>query len=330
MQINIKKFIDTKIPGGLMVVPLLLGSLCKTFFPDAGSYFGSFTNGLISGTVPILAVWFFCMGAGINLKSTGVVLKKSGVLLITKLLVAWIVAMIVTRILPFEGIQSGIFAGFSALAIIAAMDYTNAGLYASLMQQYGSKEEAGAFVLLTVEAGPFCTMVILGITGVGSFEPQMFVGAILPFLLGFILGNIDADLRAFFSKATHTLIPFFAFALGNSIDLMVIAKTGFSGILLGVGVIIITGIPLILADRLIAKGNGTAGLAASSTAGAAAATPFLIAEMKPEFAVVAPSATVMVATCVIVTAILVPLLTFMWSKKFNPNHGKINVSEVDD
>ncbi len=45
-----------------MLVPLILGALCKTFSPDAGKYFGSFTNGLITGTVPILAVWFFCMG----------------------------------------------------------------------------------------------------------------------------------------------------------------------------------------------------------------------------------------------------------------------------
>lgn len=49
-----------KVPGGLMLVPLLLGALCHTFTPGAGKYFGSFTNGLITGTVPILSVWFFC------------------------------------------------------------------------------------------------------------------------------------------------------------------------------------------------------------------------------------------------------------------------------
>ena len=34
-----------KVPGGLMLVPLLLGALCHTFTPGAGKYFGSFTNG---------------------------------------------------------------------------------------------------------------------------------------------------------------------------------------------------------------------------------------------------------------------------------------------
>ena len=42
-------------------------------------------------------------------------------------------------------------------------------------------------------------------------------------------------------------------------------------LLLGVVVIIITGIPLIIADKLIGGGDGTAGIAASSSAGAAVA-----------------------------------------------------------
>ena len=63
MEMQIKRTIE-KIPGGMMLVPLFLGALCHTFSPGAGKYFGSFTNGMITGTVPILAVWFFCMGAG--------------------------------------------------------------------------------------------------------------------------------------------------------------------------------------------------------------------------------------------------------------------------
>ena len=70
-----------------MLVPLILGALCKTFYPEAGKYFGSFTNGLVSGTVPILAVWFFCMGATIDLRATGTVLRKSGNLVVVKTLI---------------------------------------------------------------------------------------------------------------------------------------------------------------------------------------------------------------------------------------------------
>lgn len=303
-----------KIPGGIMLVPLFLGAIVHTLAPASGENFGSFTNGLMTGTVPILAVWFFCMGAGINIKATGIVLRKSGTLVLTKVAVAWLVAFIASSMIPANGIQTGFFAGFSVLALIASMDMTNGGLYASIMQQYGTKEEAGAFVLMSIESGPLVTMMILGATGLAAFQPQAFAGAVLPFIIGFILGNLDPDCREFFSKATHTLIPFFGFALGNSIDLTVIAKTGLAGIALGILVIIITGIPLMLADKWIGGGNGTAGLAASSTAGAAVANPMIIAEMKPEFLPVAQSATALVATAVIVTSILVPMLSAYWSQ----------------
>jgi len=311
-----------KIPGGLMLVPLFLGAIIHTLAPKSGEYFGSFTNGLMTGTVPILAVWFFCMGAGINIKATGTVLRKSGTLVITKIAVAWVVAIVASLFIPDGGIQTGFFAGFSVLALIAAMDMTNGGLYASIMQQYGTKEEAGAFVLMSLESGPLVTMLILGTTGLAAFEPHVFVGAVLPFLIGFILGNLDHDLRDFFSKATHTMIPFFGFALGNSIDLTVIAKTGVAGIVLGILVIVVTGIPLMLADKYIGGGNGTAGLAASSTAGAAVANPMIIAQMKPEFLPVAESATALVAASIIVTSILVPILTAYFSQFMNKKNGQ--------
>src|ERR1700710_2940585 len=144
-----------------MLIPLLLGSACKTFAPGAGTYLGSFTNGLITGTVPILAVWFFCMGATIDLRATGIVLRKSGTLLVTK---------IAARFIPEAGIATGVFAGLSVLAITTSMDMTNGGLYAAVMQQYGSKEEAGAFVLMSIESGPLVSMLVLGASGIARVQ----------------------------------------------------------------------------------------------------------------------------------------------------------------
>ncbi|MBB4007203.1 2-keto-3-deoxygluconate transporter [Allorhizobium taibaishanense] len=310
---QIKRAIET-IPGGMMLVPLFLGALCHTFSPQAGAYFGSFTNGLISGTVPILAVWFFCMGASIRLDAAALVLRKSGTLVLTKIATAWVVAFVAAQFFPDNAVGTGLLSGLSVLAIVAAMDMTNGGLYASIMQQYGTSEEAGAFVLMSVESGPLVTMIILGTSGLASFQPQVFVGAVLPMLIGFVLGNLDKELRVFFTRAIHTLIPFFAFALGNTINLAVIVDTGFTGLLLGVGVIVVTGLPLILADRLIGGGDGTAGIAASSTAGAAVATPALIAEMAPQFKAAAPAATALVAASVIVTSVLVPVITALYAR----------------
>ena len=311
---NIKKAID-RIPGGLMLVPMLLGACVHTFAPGAGKYFGSFTNGLISGTVPILSVWFFCMGATIDFRATGVVLRKSGTLVLTKIAVAWLATLCAAQFIPDDGIKSGVLAGLSLLAITASMDMTNGGLYAAVMQQYGTKEEAGAFVLMSIESGPLMSMLILGATGVAVFEARLFAGAVLPFVIGFALGNLDSQLRELFGRCVHPLIPFFGFALGNGIDLNVIAKSGLPGLLLGLIVIVITGILLMLSDKLIGGGNGAAGLAASSTAGAAVANPAIIGEMVPKLKPLVPAATAMVATACLVTAILVPILTAMWVRR---------------
>ena len=320
---------DRKNPGWDDVVPLFIGAICHTFAPDSGKYFGSFTNGLIAGTVPILAVWFFCMGASIKLSATGTVLRKSGTLVVTKIAVAWVVAALASHFIPENGVEFGFFAGLSTLALVASMDMTNGGLYASIMQQYGTKEEAGAFVLMSLESGPLMTMIILGTAGIASFEPHVFLGAVLPFLVGFALGNLDPELREFFGKAVQTLIPFFAFALGNTINLAVIAQTGLLGVALGVAVIIVTGIPLMLADKFIGGGDGTAGIAASSSAGAAVATPVLIAEMVPQFKAAAPAATALVATSVIVTSILVPIITAMWARRMRNKaiQGKVAMGD---
>ncbi len=301
---RIKDTID-KIPGGLMLMPLLLGAICKTFVPGAPLYFKGFTQGIMTGVIPILAVWFFCMGASIKLNATGTVLRKSGTLVLTKLIAAWIITIVASWFIPVEGIQTGFFAGLSILAIVAAMDMTNGGLYASLMQTYGTKEEAGAFVLTSIESGPLMSMIILGASGV------------LPVVVGFALGNLDPKLRAFFSPGGLLMIPFFAFALGNTIDLgNLLSPLAGLGVVLALTVIVLTGIPLILADKYIGRGTGTAGLAASSTAGAAAANPLAIAAVAPQFAPSAQSATVLVAICIIVTSIVVPILTGLWYKKF--------------
>src|SRR5262244_3809292 len=64
VQIPIKRSIE-RVPGGMMIVPLLIGSLVATFLPGMPKFFGSFTNALFTGALPILAVFYVCMGASI-------------------------------------------------------------------------------------------------------------------------------------------------------------------------------------------------------------------------------------------------------------------------
>ncbi|MFW3388371.1 UNVERIFIED_CONTAM: 2-keto-3-deoxygluconate permease, partial [Kocuria sp. CPCC 205274] len=130
---KIKQAIE-KVPGGLMLIPLLLGALIHTTAPGMADYFGSFTKGMMTGVVPILAVWFFCMGASITLKGTGTVFRKSGTLVVVKILTAFVVAKVAMWLMPSGGITTGALAGLSTLALVAAMDMTNGGLYAGIMQ----------------------------------------------------------------------------------------------------------------------------------------------------------------------------------------------------
>ncbi|MDR6204497.1 2-keto-3-deoxygluconate permease [Paraburkholderia graminis] len=312
-QINIKRGIE-RVPGGMMIVPLLLGALVATFLPGMPKFFGSFTNALFTGALPILAVFYVCMGASIDVKATPYLLKKGGALFVTKVGAAIVVGVVMGHFLGEQPISSGLFAGLSTLAVVAAMNDTNGGLYMALMGQYGRSEDVGAYTIMSLESGPFLTMVTLGVAGLSAFPWPTLVGSILPLVFGMLLGNLDREMRAFLGKAVPVMIPFFALALGASLDLHKVWQAGVLGIGLGIAVVIVTGIPLYLADRLTG-GTGVAGTAAANTAGNAAAVPALIAAANPVYAEAAKSATLLVAACVVVTAILSPILTAAVAKR---------------
>jgi 2-keto-3-deoxygluconate permease len=91
---------------------------------------------------------------------------------------------------------------------------------------------------------------------------------------------------------------------------------------MGVAVVVLTGIPLFFADRLTG-GTGVAGVAAATTAGNAAAVPALIAAANPVYAEAAKSATILVAACVVVTAILAPILTAAVAKRVQQRNAVV-------
>src|SRR5262249_31176096 len=125
---------------------------------------------------------------------------------------------------------------------------------------------------------------------------------------------LDEDLKSFFGDRDSLIVPFMAFTLGQTINLKSVLTAGVPGILLGLTVVTVTGIVCILADRLLG-GSGIAGAAASSTAGNSAAVPQAVALADKSYAAIAPAATVQVATSVIVTAMLTPLLTAWWYRR---------------
>ncbi len=313
MTIPIKRTVE-RIPGGMMLVPLVLAATIVTFAPGTGAFFGSFTGALFTGALPILAVFYVCIGARISLRALPRVLRKGGALLGAKILLGLAAAFFLGRLLGVEPIATGWFAGLSTLAVVAAINDTNGGLYMSLMEQYGTPEDSAAYTVMALESGPFLTMVSLGVVGLSGFPWQTLVGAILPIAVGMILGNLDPELRAFLGNGASVMIPFFAFALGATLNLRRVWEAGLLGLALGVAVVLLCAVTLILVDRLIG-GNGTAGIAASTTAGNAAAVPLLVATANSHYAAAAAPATVLVSASVIVSSLLVPPLTALWNAR---------------
>ncbi len=307
-----------------MLVPLLLGALVATFTPGAGKFFGSFTNALMTGSLPVLAVFYFCMGASIDVRTTPYILKKGGALLAGKMLVGIICGLGMSHVfgLSETPIRSGMFAGLSTLAVVAAINDTNGGLYMALMGRYGRPQDAAAYSVMSIEAGPFLTMITLGVAGLSAFPWPVLVGALLPLLVGMLVGNLDHEMRDFLKPAIPIMIPFFAFGLGNTLDLHHVVEAGVTGVLLGVLVIGFSGPVLMICDKLTG-GTGLAGIAAASTAGTAAVVPSLVALANPVYEEAAKSATVMVVASIIVTAICTPLVTAWWA-------GRVGIKEVAD
>ncbi|GLR08702.1 2-keto-3-deoxygluconate permease [Mixta theicola] len=306
---RLKKTIE-KVPGGMMVVPLVIGACLNTFFPQALEI-GGFTTALFkNGAAALIGAFLLCMGAGISFQAAPRALLQGGTITLTKLVIAVAMGLGVEYLFGAGGIW-----GLSGVAIISAMSNSNGGLYAALVGEFGNERDVGAISVLSLNDGPFFTMIALGAAGMATIPLMALVAILVPLVVGMLLGNIDAEMRDFLTKGGPLLIPFFAFALGAGINLEMLLQGGVAGILLGVLTTLVGGFFNIRADRLVG-GSGIAGAAASSTAGNAVATPLAIAQADPSLAEVAAAAAPLIAASVITTAILTPLLT-SWVAKRN-------------
>ncbi|QKJ87743.1 2-keto-3-deoxygluconate permease [Paramixta manurensis] len=299
-----------KLPGGMMLVPLIIAALLNTFAPGVLEI-GGFTSALFKhGALPLIGAFLLCTGAGISFKAAPRALLQGTTITVTKVLIGVVLGFGIEHLFG----SAGIF-GLSSLAVIAAFSNANGGLYAALVGEYGTERDVGAISILSLGDGPLFTMIALGAAGLANIPLMALVAVIVPILVGMILGNLDPQMRDFLTRGAPVFIPLFAFALGAGINLDMLLTGGVVGVCLGIFTTFIGGFFNIRVDRLVG-GSGVAGAAASSTAGNAVATPLAIAQADPHFASVAAAATPLVATSVITTALLTPLLT-AWVAKRN-------------
>lgn len=303
------------VPGGMMVVPLFLGMILNTLAPNLLKI-GGFTEALTNkGFATVLGMYLFIIGTKMTLKAAPVMLKRGFGILFAKVGIATLIALAVAKFFDAD------LWGLSTLAILAAMNDTNGGMFLALTSSMGDENDAGTYVPQSIETGPFLTMLILVGAGLANIPWLIMLSVVLPIALGALLGNLDEDLRAFFGKHEPVIIPFMAFMLGQGINLKAVVAAGMQGIVLGLAVLVITGIVCIAIDRWLG-GSGIAGAAASSTAGNAAGTPSAVGIADPAYALIAPIATIQVTASVIITAILTPLLTTWMYKRVHKKRAE--------
>lgn len=308
MQFPIKKTIE-KVPGGMMVVPLLLGALINTCAPNF-FMIGGFTTALFkNGALPLIGMFLFCMGAQMNLNVAPRALKKGVILTVTKFAIGAAIGLFAANYLP-----GGLLLGLTPLAIIAAVTNSNGGLFVSLTAEYGDESDVGAVSVLSLNDGPFFTMIALGLSGLAAIPFMAFVAVLVPIGAGMIIGNIDEDMRKFLSLGERVLIPFFAFSLGAGMDFLTIFKAGGPGFLLGLITVIATGFGGYFMLKLFGEKNALAGCAEGSTAGNAVATPAAIAAIDMAYKPIMNEATAQVAAACILTAVLCPALVVFMNK----------------
>jgi 2-keto-3-deoxygluconate permease len=295
----------TRVPGGMMVVPLFIGMVLNTFFPTL-MQIGGFTQALTGVGYPtILGMYLFTVGTKMTVRTAPRMLARGLGLMVAKVGTATVFALVVAHV--FDGNVLGL----STLAVMVAMSDTNGGMFLALTSVMGDREDAGTYVVQSIETGPFLTMLIFVGAGLAVIPWLTMVSVIAPIVVGAILGNLDEDLKVFFGSHEPIIVPFMAFTLGQTINLRSVVTAGLPGIVLGLTVVTVTGFVCIVADKLLG-GSGIAGAAASSTAGNSAAVPQAVALADPSYAAIAPAATIQVAASVIVTAVLTPFVTSWW------------------
>ncbi|MFC2629294.1 MAG: 2-keto-3-deoxygluconate permease, partial [Lancefieldella rimae] len=79
-----KGFKVPRIPGDIMLYPLLVGLLLNSFCPQVLAV-GSFTTAVVKGSSTIVGLLLIFMGASINLRAVPEALKTGVVVLVPKL-----------------------------------------------------------------------------------------------------------------------------------------------------------------------------------------------------------------------------------------------------
>jgi 2-keto-3-deoxygluconate permease len=310
-----------KIPAGLMLIPLALGVLTNTFLPQVLEI-GGFTTALFKeGTLTLIAILILATGAQITGSHTGkAAASTTVVVLVCKTLIPATLAVVLGLVVGIDGI-----AGVSILAFLAIFGNSNGALWLAFANQYGDERDSGAYVASAFDDGPFLALIFLGASGLGDIPTLALIAAVVPFVIGLIIGAVDREWTEVLDHVPNIVIPLMSFCVGTGISLKTVLTGGLAGVFLGLFVVVFTGGLTYLGYRFILRRGGDSGIgfAAGTTAGNAVAVPAAVAIADPRFEPFVASAAAQAATAVLVTAILAPMVASFFLKRA----GRLQVSD---
>ena len=284
-----------KVPGGLIIVPMLIGVLANTFIPNVLEI-GGFTSGMFkTGTACLLGMFLLLNGASIDVKKIGMPLYKGCTLTLMKFVVGIVLGLLV--------------------AMIAGITNSAGGLYLGLAQQYGDETDAGAISILSLNDGPFFTMIAMGTAGMASIPIESFIATLIPLIIGIIWGNLDKTFRKVAADAMPIITFFMMIPIGAGMSLKSIALGGVGGVVLAIISALSAFLFYFLFQLTLPKNKRNAmGAAIGTTAANATSVPASLAEVDPAWQSAASTATAQLAVAAIVTAFTAPIITSMCDK----------------
>lgn len=300
-----------KIPGGIIIVPLFIGVLLNTFCPSVLAI-GGFTTGLFSsGTSCLLGLFLLLNGASINVRKIGMPFYKGIVLTGLKFVVGVALGLLVSALCGATGLL-----GVTPMAIIAALTNSAGGEYLAIAQMYGDDTDAGAISILSLNDGPFFTMIAMGAAGLASIPFSTFIATLIPLIIGIVWGNLDREFREHAARALPMVTFFMMIPIGAGMSLRNLVSGGFGGIILAIISALSAFLFYALYQLFLPKKRRNAmGAAVGATAANATAVPSYMAEVDSSFAPYASAATAQVTIAAIVIAFTCPLITAMMDRR---------------
>lgn len=293
-----------KVPAGTFLIPMLTSAFIYTFWPNLFQV-GGLTEHIFggAGTNGIIGAICFASGTGIDLKKIGYALKRQGVLLLAKFVIAGGISLLYISLFG----QSGVM-GISALAFTITICSINPAVYLSLMQQYGNEQDTAVYGITGLFSIAAVPMIIYGIASGGGMDWTPVISTLIPMAAGVVFGNLDPNFRAFFMPALPGLTFLMGWNLGYGLNLIDALQAGGGGLILAVLFYIIN-FSMLLIDRFVLKNDGTVGATFMTVAGLSVSTAGLVGAIYPELlGDYVGAAASQVLLVVVVTSVITPFI----------------------